>query len=200
MKWIYRGIVLVLLTGSMLLNGLQYVGSAMLDGVYSLAEGVTGVASAGSFHRKEAELVKQKRLAQGAKLKGLQSKVNTTIRKAVSRGARRVGIESVPIPGEMLLTPAFVAMEIGFVYQDIKDQCEVLDELNSVAESLEFETQTKPEYCSYTPTELATKLPNEVEFSEAKEKPSVRERMNEYGRQIYSKIKSWSEIYRDTDK
>ena len=43
---------LVLLTGSMLLNGLQYVGGALLDGVYNLAEGVTGITSASMIQKE----------------------------------------------------------------------------------------------------------------------------------------------------
>lgn len=200
MKWIYRGVVLVLLTGSMLLNGLQYVGSAMLDGVYSLAEGVTGVTSASTIQKKEAALAKQKRAAQGAKLKGLQSRVTNNLKRVVGRGATRVGIEAVPIPGEMFLIPALIAVEAGLVYADVMDQCDLLDDLNGWVTELEFEAQAKPDYCNYSPSELAKQLPKEVEFREATEQTSVGNMMDEAGQRIYSKIGGWGQIYRDAVK
>jgi hypothetical protein len=200
MKWIYRVAVVILLVGSLGLNGLQYVGSAVIDGLYSVAEGVTGVTSASSIQKKEAAQAKEKRVAQGAKLKGLQSRVNANLRRAVGRGATRVGTEAMPIPGKMFLIPAFVAMEAGFVYYDIQDQCDLLDDLNDWVTTLEFETQAKPDYCDYTPTELAKQLPNEVEFSEAIEQTSVGNMMDETGHQIYTKIEGWGQIYRDTVK
>lgn len=200
MKWIYRSIVLILLTGSMLLNGLQYVGSAMLDGVYNLAETITGITSVSALQKKEATLAKQKRLAQGAKLKGLQSRVANNLKRVIGRGATRVGVESVPIPGEMFLIPAFVALEAGFVYQDIKDQCQLLDDLNDWVISFEFETQTRPEYCGYTPAELAKKLPSETEFKKTIAETSVGNMMNEYGRVIYEQSQGWGHIYREAVK
>ena len=197
MALIYKFSVVILLAGSLVLNGLQYVGSAFLDGLYSVAERVTGVTSASSIQKKEAALAKQKRVAQGAKLKGVQSRVNANLRRAVGRGATRVGTEAMPIPGKMFLIPAFVAMEAGFVYYDIQDQCDLLDDLNDWVIALEFETQAKPEYCNYTPSELAKQLPNEVEFSEAIEQTSVGNMMDEAGQQIYTKIEGWGQIYRD---
>lgn len=200
MKWIYRVAVVILLSGSLVLNGLQYAGSAVLDGLYSVAERVTGVTSASSIQKKEATLAKEKRVAQGAKLKGVQSRVNANLKRVVSRGATRVGVEAVPIPGEMFLIPAFVAMEAGFVYYDIQDQCGLLDDLNDWVIALEFEAQAKPEYCNYTPSELAKQLPNEVEFSEAIEQTSIGNMMDEAGQQIYTKIEGWGQIYRDAVK
>jgi hypothetical protein len=197
MKWIYRGIVLVLLTGSMLLNGLQYVGSALLDGVYNLAEGVTGITSASMIQKKETALAKQKRVIQGTKLKGLQSRVTKNLERVVGRGATRVGIEAIPIPGEMFLIPAFIAMEVGFVYYDIQDQCEFLDELNGWVTALDFEAQGKPEFCGYSPSELAKQLPSEVEFNEVIEQTSISQMMGDSGHQVYSTIEGWGQTYRD---
>ena len=118
----------------------------------------------------------------------------------MGRGATRVGAEAMPIPGKMFLIPAFVAMEAGFVYYDIQDQCDLLDDLNDWVIALEFETQAKPEYCNYTPSELAKQLPNEIEFSEAIEQTSVGNMMDEAGQQIYTKIEGWGQIYRDAVK
>ena len=197
MKWIYRSIVLILLTGSMLLNGLQYVGSAVLDGVYNLAETITGVTSASALQKKNAALNKQKRVAQGAKLRSLQTRASNNLKRVVGRGAARVGVESVPIPGEMFLIPAFVALEVGFVYQDIQDQCELLDDLNDWGTSFEFETQARPMYCQYTPGELAKKLPSEAEFKKTISETSVGSMMNDYGRLIYVQSEGWGHIYRE---
>jgi len=55
MKWIYKGIVLVLLTVSMMLNGLLYVCSSLLAGSYSLIESLIGVSSATARAQSKAK-------------------------------------------------------------------------------------------------------------------------------------------------
>ena len=73
-------------------------------------------------------------------------------------------------------------MEVGFVYYDIQDQCEFLDGLNGWVTALDFEAQGKPEFCGYSPSELAKQLPSEVEFNEVIEQTSISQMMG--GRSI----------------
>ena len=63
MRWIYRSVVLVLLTGSMLLNGLQYVGGAFINGVYTLVEGITDIASASMLQKRKIASLDEMRVA-----------------------------------------------------------------------------------------------------------------------------------------
>ena len=52
MKWIFRSFVVTLFAGSVVLNGLQYVGSSFLTGAHSLIEGLTGIPSAMATHAR----------------------------------------------------------------------------------------------------------------------------------------------------
>jgi hypothetical protein len=261
MQWIYRSIVLVLLTGSLVLNGLQYIGGAFINGVYTLVEGITDIASASMLQKRkitsldemrvaqqgklktlesvvdkqkrelgalsqktviqqgklktlqsvidknriESALASQKRVAQRAKLSGLQSKVKTVIARIFRRGGYRVGSElaqaaqqkwapAIPLS---LVVPVVVATEVGFVYEDVSDQCDLLDDLNLWVSVLDFEPQNRPEYCSYTPTGLAQKFPDAAEFVESMKQTSVTDMMGDYGRQLYGQVENWGDAYNE---
>jgi hypothetical protein len=260
MRWIYRVVVLALLTGSMLLNGLQYVGGAFINGVYTLVEGITDIASASMLQKRkiasldemrvaqqgklktlesvvdkqkrelgaltqktvtqegklktlqsvvdknrvESALASQKRVAQRAKLSGLQSKVKTVIGRIRNRGALRVGLEAfLHLPGvpQIKAIPGLaewggytlIAAEAGFVYADISDQCELLEDLNLWVKILDFEPQIAPVYCNYTPANLAREFPSGAEFAASMKQTSFSNIMGDYGKDMHDLIKRWGE-------
>ena len=189
MKWIYRGIVLVLLTGSMLLNGLQYVGSSLLTGAHSLIEGLTGIPSVMATHTRaqaKRDKLNKKRVA---KAKVVRQKANARIVRLAKRSGTRLGAEFIPFP------PIGLAIETGLIASDFYDYCEAIDDIDEMSMLLGVnEVEPKPGYCGLSMNDLKSVLALSDEYSEAKTIQNESGVLERYGELIHIQIEGWKNI------
>jgi hypothetical protein len=189
MKWIFRSFVATLLAGSMVLNGLQYVGSSLLTGAHNLIEGLTGIPSAMTTHgRAQAKTDKlhKKRLA---KAKVVRQRANGRLARLVGRSGTRLGAEAIPIP------PIAIAIETGLIASDFHDYCEAIDDIDEISILLGAkEVGPKSKYCGLDVSELASVLILSDEYSEAKEIKNETSVLKKYGELIHMQIEGWKNI------
>ena len=191
MKWIYRGIVLVLLTSSMLLNGLQYVGGPLVSGAHGLIEGLTGIASAMTTNARtqaKADKLNKKRVA---KAKVVRQRANARLARLATRSGTRLGAEFIPT----FALPVALAIETGFIATDVYDLCEAIDDIDEMSILLGVtDVEPKPGYCGLDVNDLASVLMLSDEYSEAKLIRDETSVLDKFGEVIYIQIEGWKSI------
>jgi len=186
MKWIFRSFVVTLLAGSIVLNGLQYVGSSFLTGVHSLIEGLTGIPSAMTTHAKTQSKLDKQRIS---KIKAVRQRANGRLARLVGRSGTRLGADLIPI------LPIALAIETGLIAYDFLDYCEAIEDIDEMSKLLGVnEVEPKPGYCGLDMNDLKSVLKLSDEYSEAKTIQNETGVLEKYGEQIHIQIEGWKNI------
>ena len=191
MKWIFRTFVVILLAGSVVLNGLQYVGSSLLTGAHSLIEGLTGIPSAMATHARAKDKADKLHKKRVAKAKVVRQKANGRLARLVGRSGTRLGAEFIPT----IALPVALAIETGLIASDIYDTCEAIDDIDEMSVLLGVnEIKPKSGYCGLDMNSIASVLAVSDEYSEAKTVKNETGVLEEYGEQIHIQIEGWKRI------
>ena len=191
MKWIYRGVVLVLLTGSMLLNGMQYVGSSLLAGAHRLIEGLTGVPSVMAETARAQSKADKLNKERVTKAKVVRQRADKRLARLVGRSGTRLGAEFIPT----IVLPVALAVETGLIASDVYDFCEAIDDIDEMSMILGVdEVEPKPGYCGLEVNDLTSILVSSSEYSDAKTIQNESGVLERYGELIHIQIEGWKNI------
>ena len=191
MRWIYRIFVVVLLMGSLALNGMQYVGSSLLAGAHRLIEGLTGVPSVMAETARAQSKADKLNKERVTKAKVVRQRADKRLARLVGRSGTRLGAEFIPT----IALPVALAVETGLIASDVYDFCEAIDDIDEMSMLLGAnDVEPKPGYCGLDVNELTSVLALSDEYSEAKTIQNENGALERYGELIHIQIEGWKNI------